>query len=44
VDAATTFLGRILVEYHTIDEKHPEMKLKDINITDAGFMSRLAKM
>jgi len=30
VEEATTFMGRVLIEYHTIDSKHPEMKLRDI--------------
>jgi hypothetical protein len=27
VEEAATFMGRILIEYHTIDNKHPEMKI-----------------
>jgi len=29
-DEATTFKGRVLVEYFSVDCKHPEMKIRDI--------------
>ena len=43
-EEAGAFMGRILVEYHVIDSKHPEMKLKDIKMDDPDFMTRLNKM
>lgn len=37
VEEAATFMGRLLIEYHTIDSKHPEMKIRDIDKNDLGF-------
>ena len=44
VDEATCFKGRILVEYYTIDAKHPECKIRDIDQKDEAYQNRLAKM
>ena len=44
VDQATTFKGRILVEYYTIDVKHPAMKIRDIKQDDEEYQKRLALM
>jgi hypothetical protein len=40
---ASTFKGRVLVEYMTIDEKHPIMKIRAIQEDDA-YKRRLEKM
>ena len=37
-------MGRLLIEYHTIDCKHPEMKLANIDTKNGDFEQRLARM
>ena len=37
VHEATTFKGRVLVEYSMIDEKHPVMKIKDIDTKNKEY-------
>ena len=44
MEEAGAFMGRILVEYHVIDSKHPEMKLKDVKMEDPDFAGRLNRM
>jgi len=42
-DEASTFKGRLLIEYYTIDEKAPLMKVRDI-IKTPDFEKRLENM
>lgn len=37
VEEAATFMGRILIEYHVIDNKHPEMKILDIDTANLEY-------
>ena len=37
-------MGRLLIEYSTIDSKNPEMKLKKVDTNDVEFSKRLEKM
>lgn len=43
IDEATTFKGRVLVEYWTIDHKHPVMKIRDIK-EDQEYKDRISAM
>ena len=42
-DAATTFKGRVLIEYSLINDEHPVMKMRDIEQTPE-YLARLANM
>ena len=42
-DEATTFKGRVLVEYWVTECKHPEMKIRDVTKDDA-YQTRLERM
>lgn len=43
VEEATCFKGRVLIEYSVIDDKHPVMKIRDIDQNDE-YKERLKQM